>query len=235
MMLPVESAAEGRFFDGDGNLAAPGQESAQATDYPCRVPGGHAVGGNVARNDAAGTDDRAVADRDSGTEDRTAADPAVVADTDGDTPFDACSPFGGVERMVGREQLHAGADLAATTQSDRSQIEADATEIDEGSFASMEVVAVIAVERSADERSVDSGTKLAKGCSVGVVLLAELRVEAVGKPSRAVAVGSELRIARVEPRPGLHFLLFGHIVVFSGSCKGGSLCRYPHVPNHVQD
>jgi hypothetical protein len=47
------------------------------------ITGRKNIGGDAAGDDAAGTDDRAVADRHGGTDNRAAADPDVAADLDG--------------------------------------------------------------------------------------------------------------------------------------------------------
>ena len=53
--------------------------------------------------------------------------------------------------MVRGEQLYLGPYQRIAPDTDRSQIEEDAVEIDERAFADMDVVAVIAVKGRADE------------------------------------------------------------------------------------
>ena len=73
------------------------------------VAGGDGVGGDVAYDYAARAYHAVVADGDAGTYYHSAADPDVVADSDGLGPLGAGVAGLGVEWMAGREDAHVGA------------------------------------------------------------------------------------------------------------------------------
>ncbi len=78
---------------------------------PGRVADDRRPGGHVAGDDGARTDDRIVAHRDAGQNQRTAADPDIRPDRDGTAGFDPRPPLGRIAGMVRGQELHAGADL----------------------------------------------------------------------------------------------------------------------------
>ena len=120
-------------------------------DDACRVACRDRIRRDISGDDRPRPDDRPVADRDARAYDHPAAQPAVVADDDGLACFEGRSACCGVERVVRREQLHFGAYERPAADAYRCQVEEDAVEIDEGTFAHVDVVAVVAVERFADE------------------------------------------------------------------------------------
>ena len=127
--------------------------------------------------------------------------------------------------MVRGEQLYLGPYQRIAPDTDRSQIEEDAVEIDERAFADMDVVAVIAVKGRADESGC-IGTELAQSGAVCCVVAGTFGVEPVHQQRGAVAVGRQLLVARVEPfaRQHLLFLAFHTSGIFySNDCSSISL------------
>lgn len=120
---------------------------------PRRVPCHRRIVRNVLGDHAAGPDDAALANRDSGADDDPAAQPAVFADADAVAGFDGLSAFYVIKRMLRREQLDLGTNQHMVFNVDVGPVQEHAIEVDEDAFADVEVAAVIAIERRRNEAS----------------------------------------------------------------------------------
>ena len=179
---------------------------------------------HVPGDDAAGADDRAVADGDARKDDGGGADPGVAADAHRLGELEAGVAQRLLARMVGGDELNARPDLRLVADDDLADVEDDAVEVEEGAGAEADVVAVVAVERRADDRPVaDRGETLdeqppplgARGGEAGIV---------ADQPRlRGLLVGLNFRIGRIVERPSQHLLFFrGHVAAQKQTRPGPS-------------
>lgn len=103
------------------------------------------------RHDAAGTNHGAIADRDAGADNRSAADPAVGADGDGARMLAARAALEIIQWVMGRVDLYGGADEGVVADADPSAVEEGAAGIDVDAVAEADAVAVVAVEGRTDD------------------------------------------------------------------------------------
>src|SRR5687767_1233879 len=113
---------------------------------PARIPRGEHTLGNVARDDAPGADDGARADADAGQDDSAAAHPDVGPNLDR-LPELFTPPQFRVERVHGRINLHGRPEKREAADAHRAHVQDDAVEVEEDTFAELDVGAVIAEER----------------------------------------------------------------------------------------
>ena len=127
-------------------------------DYSCRVAGNYYIIGDVVGDDRTGSDDDAVADSHARTDNHSATEPAVIADTDRESRLYRLTPFDIIVRMVGGQELAVGTDECVCADGDTSAVEKDAVEIDKRTLADGNPVAVVAMEwRTNDYRGMRIG------------------------------------------------------------------------------
>src|SRR5581483_9208800 len=100
--------------------------------------------GHVARDDAAGADDRIVANRDARQDDGSAADPDVVADSHRLPVLQPLAADGRIARMIRRVDLDAWSDLAQRADLDAGHVEQDAVVVEERAAARVDVESIVA-------------------------------------------------------------------------------------------
>jgi len=119
------------------------------TAHPARISVSDAIRGNIARDDAPGTDDGTVTDRDSGADDDAAAEPDIVPDGDG-----LCNAAGTalfrIDGMRRRINLNIRGDPATVADLDSIRIENRAVEIKITAVPDKNIFAEVAVERRLD-------------------------------------------------------------------------------------
>ena len=103
------------------------------------------------RHDAAGTNHGAIADRDAGADNRSAADPAVGTDGDGARMFAARAALEVMEWMMRGVDLYGGADECVVADADPAAVKEGATGIDVDIVAEADAVAVVAMEGRTDD------------------------------------------------------------------------------------
>src|SRR5438093_507370 len=182
--------------------AAPGRPgsqtrlSSEAADDPRRVAGDDAVRRHVARDDAAGADDAAIADRYVWQHDRPAAEPDGVADADRTGCFPPGDTQSAVERVGPGIKLHRRAHLQIVADLDQGAIEKDTVVVDEGVLADADVVPVIAVKARLDVGAVvDRAKQLAQQCLAARRVVRRRRVVAREHTLSATALGDQLGVA----------------------------------------
>jgi hypothetical protein len=82
----------------------------------------------VAGDHATRTDQRIVTDADTRQDDRATADPDIATDADGAAKFQTGGAHPRVARMIGREDLHRGANLRSIDDADCDDIKDHAVE-----------------------------------------------------------------------------------------------------------
>ena len=159
------------------------------------LPAATLPGGRSWRDDAAGADDAAVADRDPGKHDRAAADPDAVADADRPGVFEPGGAGRAIERVGRRVELHRRPHLQIVADLDRRAVEKDAVVVDEGLAPDADLVAIIAGEARLDVGAVaDRAEQLAQQRRAGRRI--------VRRSSRCIAPAGAARRRRSRRAPG---------------------------------
>src|SRR5205814_3481199 len=86
---------------------------------------------NIAGDDAPGTDHCAIADGDTGQDDRASADPNVTRDLDPPSELEPAFSLSRITGMIGRIDLHCRADLRCIADDHVDDIENDAVVVKE--------------------------------------------------------------------------------------------------------
>ena len=119
--------------------------------YFRRITGDYYIIGDVVGDDRTGSYDDAVADGHARADDHSAAEPAVIANTDRFACLYGLPALQIVMRMIRRQQLAVRPDERVGTDGDTSAVQEHAVEIDHRPFADGDTVAVVAMERRTDD------------------------------------------------------------------------------------
>lgn len=139
-----------------------------AFDY-CGVAGGERVVGDVVNDYATCGYDAAVADSNSGADDYSATEPAVVANDNLATGFDGFAPFDVADGVVGRVELAVRSDFAVAANFDSATIEECGSGIDKCSFADLYHVPVVAKEWGSNVGCIgNAGDKRSQSTAVSI-------------------------------------------------------------------
>ena len=178
-----------------------------------RVAGYYYVIGDVVGDYAVGTHYDAVADGHSGTHGDAAAQPAVVADADGQSGLNCLATFEVVVRVVGGQQLAVGTYERVVADGDAAAIEEYAVEVDDDPLAECDAFAVVAVEGWDDEcRRMSVGQEVfgaaVQFVDVPCATLVQCAHGLVGVPD----AGLNLRVRIVVRQVVEHLFVFSHCV-----------------------
>ena len=126
--------------------------------YFRRITGDYYIIGDVVGDDRTGSYDDAVADGHARADDHSAAEPAVIANTDRFACLYGLPALQIVMRMIRRQQLAVGSDERVGTDGDTSAVQEHTIEIDHRTLAYADSVTMVAVEwRTDDHRRVRIG------------------------------------------------------------------------------
>ena len=115
--------------------------------YFRRIAGNDHIVWDVMSDDRTGSNNYAVTDGDTRTNNHSAAQPAVIANTDRFACLYGLPALQIVMRMIRRQQLAVRPDERVGTDGDTASVQEDAVEIDHRAFADGDTVAVVAMER----------------------------------------------------------------------------------------
>lgn len=126
-----------------------------------RIAGGETVGGDVPCDNATGSDDRAVADGHTGTDDHATTEPAVLADGDRVSGLHGTASLLSIHRVGGGIELTLGTDAGVGADSDQTAVQQDAVGIDEDILPEPDPVPMVAEEGRDDRGTLrDAGDQL---------------------------------------------------------------------------
>jgi hypothetical protein len=119
-----------------------------------RIPGCNPEGRDVAGDDAAGTDDCAVADIDPRQQDGVSSDPHIFSDRDRLSKLGAAGSVSEVRvfRVGAAEDGDVGSDQGPGSDGYRTGVEGGEVEVDEDAWADFEVGAIVYVDGGVDPR-----------------------------------------------------------------------------------
>ena len=147
-------------------------------------------------------------DANAGQDDRTAADPHVRADVDR-LPKLPLSSLPGVHRMHRRIDLHRGTEEREAADSNRTDVEHDAIEIEEHAFTELDVRTVVAEERRLHPHGVAAaGEQPSQQFPALLALPFARRVQRLAQIAGALARGDQLGVERIVQLTRHHPLVF---------------------------
>ena len=180
-------------------------------DNLCGVSGNDHIVGYVVRHHAAGANNHAVADSHSGTDYYATAQPAVVADADGQPRLDGLASLQVVVRVVRGKQLAVGAYQRVVADGYAAAVEEDAVEIDDHPFAEGDALAVVAVKRRDDQRRrVRVGQQVVYAAAKLLLVPCTALVQGTHRLVGVHDAGLNLLVGIVVRQVAEHFLVFCH-------------------------